>query len=241
MAMASAFLLTLPSFLLLLCIPSTITAACTSQTFSNNRIYALCAELPTLNTSLHWNYSAANSSLSIAFVATPPSTSGWVSWGINPSAKGMLGSQALLAYRHSNGSVTVDTYNISGFENIVPSSIAYDVPYKEAEYSAGVITIFATLSLPSGADTTVNHVWQVGPGMTGTSPKVHAMAPENKNATGSLDFLKGETVGNGTTGGNRNTTSSDSTPSAADVGARFSSPFLITFAALISLLVAVAA
>ncbi|XP_058093496.1 cytochrome b561 and DOMON domain-containing protein At3g25290-like [Magnolia sinica] len=221
--------------LLLLSVP-THSATCTSQTFSNNKVYSLCTDLPHLNSYLHWTYDSSNSSLSIAFTAPPAKSNGWISWGINPTATGMIGSQALIAYRPSNGSTVVQTYNISSFSPIVPGKIAFEVPEKQAVYSNDAITIFATVVLPTGTKTTVNHVWQVGPEMDGSSPKRHDMAPANLNANGTLDFMKGETVtGNSSSGAGGNS----STPSS--VGPTFSnffsSPPLVVLVALVSLLV----
>ncbi|XP_058096237.1 cytochrome b561 and DOMON domain-containing protein At3g25290-like [Magnolia sinica] len=186
--------------LLLLSVP-THSATCTSQKFSNNKVYSLCTDLPHLNSYLHWTYDSSNSSLSIAFTAPPAKSNGWIAWGINPTATGMIGSQVLLAYRLSHGSTDVQTYNISSFGPIVPGKIAFEVPEKQAVYSNHVMTIFATVVLPKGTKTTVNHVWQVGPAMDGSSPIHHAMAQANLHAKGKLDFMKGKTVtGNSSSG-----------------------------------------
>lgn len=165
-------------------------ANCSSQSFSSNRAFALCSDLPHLNASIHWTYNASNSSISIAFVSPPANSDGWIAWAINPTAKGMVGSQALLAFRGSNGSMSVHTYNITAYGPISPSAIDFAVWSAEAEHSAGVMRIFASLALPNNA-TTVNQVWQVGAAVTGTSPAKHAFSPENLSAKGTLDLTKG--------------------------------------------------
>lgn len=165
------------------------TASCATQSFSNNRLYATCVDLPTLSSSLHWTYFSDNSTLTLAFVAPPEDYGGWVAWGINPYQPAMIGTRALLAYRTSDGGMSAMTYNISSLD-VVPSGIDYGVSGLEAEQNADDFVIFATLQLPDGT-TTTNHVWQVGPGMNGDAPMQHAMQPGNLDAVGTLDLRLG--------------------------------------------------
>ncbi|KAJ8634375.1 hypothetical protein MRB53_027711 [Persea americana] len=171
-------------------------ANCSSQSFSKNRVFALCSDLSHLNASLHWNYNALNSSLDLAFVAPPAKSDGWIAWGINPTAEGMVGAQALIAFRGSNGSMAVHTYNITSYQGVFPSPIAFHVWSTSAEHSHGTMLIFASMALPEKT-TTVNHVWQVGASVNGTLPAKHSFAPENLNAKGKLDL----TSGGGSSGG----------------------------------------
>ncbi|KAK1428515.1 hypothetical protein QVD17_17350 [Tagetes erecta] len=157
---------------------------CSSQKFSNN-LYTNCTDLPTLNSSLHWTHVANTSSISIAFVAPPSKPDGWIAWAINPTGTGMAGSQALLAFKDSNGSMTVKTYNISSYSSIVEGKIAFEVSDSRAEFSAGSMKIYATLKLPKTM-TEVNHVWQVGGSVMGGMPVKHEFQPENLNAKGIL-------------------------------------------------------
>ncbi|XP_052186766.1 auxin-induced in root cultures protein 12-like [Diospyros lotus] len=177
--------------LLLASVPLLISPAkalnCTSQNFTNKMLYDKCVDLPTLSAYLHWNYNG--SKLSIAFVAPPASPTGWISWAINPTGTGMLGSQALIAFKHSNGSVAVDTYNISAYK-FVQSKIAFDVPDKKAESSGGVMRIFATLELPNGM-TLVNQVWQVGSSVTDNDPVRHDLQPANLKSNGTINLVTG--------------------------------------------------
>lgn len=165
-----------------------------STRFSNNRVFASCLELPTLSSSLHFTYTAPNATLSIAFVAPPAARTGWVAWGINPSRPVMLGTRALLAYQHSNGSIVADTYNITSYGNVVRSPIDYPVSDLSAEASGSNFVIFATLQLPAGT-TVTNHVWQVGSAMRQGRPEAHAMLRANLNAVGSIDFVRGTASG----------------------------------------------
>ncbi|KAL6000365.1 hypothetical protein ACLOJK_024060 [Asimina triloba] len=197
---SSASLLCLLS-LLLLSVQSRA-ATCPSQTFSSNRAYALCVDLPHLSSSFHWTYNATSSTLRLAFVAAPASSKGWIAWAINPTSTGMVGSQALVATHQSNGSIAVQTFNVSSYGPVSPSPIAYDVTEKEAEASSGgeLMMIFATMKLGAGM-TTLNQVWQVGHSVTDGLPDKHDFGTENLNAKGTLDLLKGESTTAG--GGSR--------------------------------------
>ncbi|KAE9463691.1 hypothetical protein C3L33_04390, partial [Rhododendron williamsianum] len=139
------------------------------------------------------DYDPSNSSLSVAFIAPPAQPAGWISWAVNPTGTGMVGAQALVAFKKSNGSMTVQTYNITSYASIAQSDIAYEVSGASAEYSGGVMRMFATLALPGGT-TSVNQVWQVGPSVTKGVPDKHAFQAANLNAKGVLDLVSG---GNG--------------------------------------------
>lgn len=196
--MATSFL-QLPSIssliLLLLIVPILISPAsslvCTSQKFKGSAHYSNCTDLPTLNSFLHWSYDSTNSTLSIAFIASPAKPEGWVAWALNPTGEGMVGAQALLAYKASNGSMVVKTYNISSYSSIVESKLSFGVWDKKAESSNGVMRIFAKLALPAGL-TSVNQVWQVGSTVTNGVPEKHEFQPANLNAKGKLDFVQAQ-------------------------------------------------
>ncbi|KAL8496213.1 hypothetical protein ACS0TY_020070 [Phlomoides rotata] len=169
-------------------------ATCTSQTFTNNKIYSFCNDLPFLNSYLHWTFDSATSTLSIAFVAPPAGPNGWISWAINPTAAGMVGSQALIAFRDSGGKMTVKTYNVTSYNPITESKVWYDVKESSAEFSGGVISLFATVVLPVKGKTTLNHVWQVGQSVTSGVPDKHEFQSGNLNSKGSFDLLRGEST-----------------------------------------------
>ncbi|XP_043708260.1 cytochrome b561 and DOMON domain-containing protein At3g25290-like [Telopea speciosissima] len=169
---------------------------CSSQQLSGNRLYDHCNDLPQLSSYLHWTYNSTKSYLKIAFLA-PAKTDGWVAWAINPTGLTMLGCQALIAYQ-VDGKMTVKTFNVDSYQSIAPSKIAYDVWYKEAEYSDGMMRIYATIALPSTM-TTINQVWQVGSSVSDGIPVAHAFQASNLNARGTLDLSKGES--SSTTGG----------------------------------------
>ncbi|XP_072999234.1 cytochrome b561 and DOMON domain-containing protein At3g25290-like [Typha latifolia] len=166
---------------------------CLTEKFSSNRVFAACTDLPHLSSSLHWSYNRAASSLSIAYVAPPEAPAGWVAWAINPSGTGMVGSQALIAFKNPNGEMGVKTYNITGYSPIKESAIDYEVSDLAADFVSGKMRMFATVKLPQGMEA-VNQVWQVGSSVTGGVPDKHSFGPDNMAAKGTLDLVKGLTT-----------------------------------------------
>ncbi|CAI9107326.1 OLC1v1006652C1 [Oldenlandia corymbosa var. corymbosa] len=182
------FLLTAP----LLVSSASSSLKCTSQKFTGAGIaqYSECADLPALNSFLHWSYNHSDSTVSVAFAAPPAKPNGWVAWALNPTGTGMAGAQALLAYKTTNGSLVVKTYNITSYASIVESKLSFDVLNKKAEFSNGVMTIYATLALPASL-TEVNHIWQVGSSVSSDGvPAKHDFAPANLNAKGKVEFVR---------------------------------------------------
>ncbi|GLU08026.1 hypothetical protein SLE2022_249560 [Rubroshorea leprosula] len=182
------------SFLALLISPA-VSLTCSSQQFTNNSLYSKCLDLPPLSSYLRFTYDSSNSTLSIAFVAKPSQSDGWISWAINPTAAGMAGSQALVAYKKS-GVATVKTYNISSYSSILQENLSFEVWDNTAESgSDGTLTIFAKIKVPAdlAAKGAINQVWQVGPGL-GTNGELvpHATAPANLAAKGTLDLKSGQ-------------------------------------------------
>lgn len=167
---------------------------CTSQKFNNKQEYPNCTDLPHLGAYLHWNYNTSNSSLSIAFVAPPPSPKGWVAWAINPNSTKMVGSQALVAFK-SDSTVTVQTYDIRSY-NLSQSAmkLIYEVWDLSGEDSGGTIKIFGKWKLPAGPEK-LNQVWQVGPGVSPQGfPMMHALQNENLHSAQALQLTGKEAV-----------------------------------------------
>lgn len=165
---------------------------CKSQKFQNNKLYANCSDLKVLTSYLHWTYNATNSSLSVAFTAPPPNSDGWVAWAINPTGTGMAGAQAFVAVRHSNGSITPRTYNISSYSSVVQSKLSFEFWDYSTEYSNRSITIFASVKVPEKKS--LNHIWQVGPGINQTGFLIkHEFNPENLAAKGTLELVSNST------------------------------------------------
>ncbi|XP_038899819.1 cytochrome b561 and DOMON domain-containing protein At3g25290-like [Benincasa hispida] len=167
---------------------------CSSRKFSNNNLYSHCSDLPSLSAFIHWTYDPSNSSLSVAFIAKPPKSTGWIAWAVNPTSTGMVGSQALVAYLDA-GVPVVKTYDVASYSSIKPSKLSFEIWDTAAESSGGEMMIFAKLKLPMAA-TTVNQVWQVGPSVDGTNLAVHEFQPANLNAKGTLGLSGGEVMNN---------------------------------------------
>ncbi|KAL9423020.1 hypothetical protein AB3S75_035165 [Citrus x aurantiifolia] len=187
-----------------LLISPALSLTCTSQSKNlKNEIYAHCLDLPSLSSFLHFTYDASNRSLSIAFVAAPAKSGGWIAWAINPTAPGMAGSQALVAYKDSKGAVTVKLYNVSSYESIVPTKkLSFDVWDTSADESGGLMRIYGKVKVPEELAKAgkLNQVWQVGPSVTpGGMIAKHDFAPPNLNSKGALD-LSGAQTGGGSAG-----------------------------------------
>ncbi|KNA16719.1 hypothetical protein SOVF_086560 isoform B [Spinacia oleracea] len=197
----------------LLFLPLSLSSTCTSPKLTST--YKSCSQLPSLSSSLHFTYNPSNKSLAVAFTAVPPSSSGWVAWGINPTSTGMAGTQALVAFRNSDGSMSVDTFNLSSYSDIIPGKISFPVYEKRAVFNKddGSITIFASVGHSGGGK--INHVWQVGPGVTKGFPMKHDFKPENLKATATLDL---SADGGGASQASESSTSSDATAKKRNVG-----------------------
>ncbi|KAF8094258.1 hypothetical protein N665_0367s0041 [Sinapis alba] len=161
-----------------------ISQTCPTQNVSGN--FRNCMVLPVLDSYLHYTYNATNSSLSVAFVATPSRSDGWVAWAINPTARRMLGSQAFLAYSPGAGArPVVDTYNISSYSLSI-GRLSFEFWNLRAESMPGNrIVIYTSVKVPAGASS-VNQVWQIGGNVTSGRPGVHPMNPANMASTGVL-------------------------------------------------------
>lgn len=83
--------------------------------------------------------------------------------------------------------MSVKTYNISSYSDILEGKLAFPVYEKRAVFNAAdaSITIFATVGNSGGK---INHVWQVGPGVTKGLPEKHEFKQENLQAKGTLDL-----------------------------------------------------
>ncbi|MED6172483.1 hypothetical protein PIB30_050529 [Stylosanthes scabra] len=186
-------------FILITLIANTYAKTCTTQNLTdasnNNKLYANCMDLPKQNAFLHWTHNASNSTLSVAFVAIPPFLGGWVAWAINPTSTGMVGAQALVAYKGDDGVVTVFPLNIQSY-SMTSRNLTIDVWNLRGEEDGGVIRIFVNIKVPENA-VTLNQVWQVGPSVTAGRIDRHALAPENLNSKGPLNLDGSQSVVDG--------------------------------------------
>ncbi|XWS47338.1 hypothetical protein CRYUN_Cryun14cG0143800 [Craigia yunnanensis] len=161
---------------------------CSNYTFPGNEFFHSCIDLPVLQAYLHWNYSPFTRKVQIAYTATQ-TPSGWIAWAINPNGRGMIGSQALVAFRNSNGSMIAYTTPLTSYNpSMQPGELSIPVSDVSTEYVNNEMIIFAVLG-PLGAQTSFNHVWQAGSSVSNNIPRVHPLYGQNVLSLGPLDFL----------------------------------------------------
>ncbi|OIV96066.1 hypothetical protein TanjilG_27170 [Lupinus angustifolius] len=182
---------------------TTSAQTCKQQTLTANNVFTTCRDLPHLTSYLHWSYDQATGKLDIAFRHTGiSSTDKWVSWAINPNNdlnSAMPGAQALVAIPQASGAPRVYTSSISNYgTSLAEGNISYPNTGLTATYENSELTIYATLTLPSGT-TSLVHLWQDGP-VSGSTPQSHAMANSNTQAKETLDLVSGASQGGGSTG-----------------------------------------
>ncbi|XP_020571637.1 cytochrome b561 and DOMON domain-containing protein At5g48750-like [Phalaenopsis equestris] len=176
-------------FLLLSFLPSLFAAtdSCSSYTFSTDESFDSCIDLPYLNAALHWTYAPKPGTLRAAFRASHASD-GWVAWGINPIASKMIGTQALVAFRHSNGSLIAYPTSIDSYApDMSPGELALPVYNLQADYVDEEMIIYVTLGVWNSSD--VNHVWQVGSNVVKDRPQKHKIFGENLKSVGTISFI----------------------------------------------------
>ncbi|PIN17527.1 hypothetical protein CDL12_09805 [Handroanthus impetiginosus] len=148
---------------------------CSRRAFSLGGAFKSCTDLPHLGAHLHWTYFPSVRKVSIAYRAKQ-SSQGWIAWGINPTSRGMVGSQALVAFRNSNGSMTVYTTSITSYNpSMLPSELSFRM------------TIYAMVG-PLENGTSVNQVWQAGSSVSSNIPQIHSTSPPNLQSMGKIDF-----------------------------------------------------
>jgi hypothetical protein len=177
-------------FILSLFLTTVSSLTCSTQKLTGTngtKVYANCLDLPALNSYLHYTYDATNSSLSVVFIAAPPTLGGWISWGINPTATGMVGAQVIVAFKN-NTVMAMKTLDLKSYKIIVPGKLSFDVWDMKAEEDGGSMKLFATVKVPVNVDA-VNHVWQVGATvMPGGFIAPHDFKPPNLNSKGRLSL-----------------------------------------------------
>ncbi|KAK6139048.1 hypothetical protein DH2020_027215 [Rehmannia glutinosa] len=172
-------------------------SSCASYNFARNQVFRFCNDLPYLNSFLHWNYDQSAKTVKIAYRHTGVSSSRWVAWAINPTGRGMVGAQALVAFQKADGTMRAYTAPVSGYQTqLQEGDLSFPVSDLSATYARNEMIIFATLKLDN-LSSTVNQVWQEGP-VSGDSPAMHSTTGPNVQSTGNLNLLSGAT---GTTGG----------------------------------------
>ncbi|KAH8480151.1 hypothetical protein H0E87_030405 [Populus deltoides] len=165
---------------------------CTAYKFSNNKQFSSCSDLPVLSSSLHWNYHPLSSRVEVAFRHIGVTDRRWIAWAINPTSGGMIGSQAIVSFQRTDGSLAVYTSPITSYgPRLEQGNLSFPVSDLSATNQNNEMIIYASLEL-QGNISTVNHLWQVG-SMSENTPMMHNVAPSSPNvkSMGSLDFLSG--------------------------------------------------
>ncbi|KAK9949051.1 hypothetical protein M0R45_004597 [Rubus argutus] len=127
---------------------------CSTQQFPNHKTFAACSDLHVLNASIYWNYFPSNGTVDIAFRESLVSESRWVAWAINPSSKGMVGSQAFIAFSRTDGSMAVYSSPIKSYAtHLEQGNLTFPVYNLSAIYKNREITIFVTLGLSNNVTT----------------------------------------------------------------------------------------
>ncbi|OMP10782.1 hypothetical protein COLO4_04267 [Corchorus olitorius] len=138
------------TLILLICILTSLVFISPAQTcldypFPGGEVFHSCTHLPVLDASLHWTYFPSNSTVQIAYRAAQTPT-GWIAWAINPMGTGMVGSQAFVAFRHSNGSMIAYTTPIPSYNpSMEPEKISIPVSDISTVYVNSEMIIFAVL------------------------------------------------------------------------------------------------
>jgi hypothetical protein len=195
MLMASMLRLALALCILSSVVLTSSAQTCKNQTFSNNKKFTTCRDLPQLTAYLHWSYDQPSGKLDIAFRhGAITSTNRWVAWAINPSNTldpAMVGAQALVAIPQSSGSPKAYTSSIADTRTqLQEGSIRYPVSGFSATYQNNEVTIFATLTLPNGT-TSIVHVWQDGITTSDSTPQEHSHESSHSNSKEVLDLVSG--------------------------------------------------
>ncbi|KAI3860453.1 hypothetical protein MKX03_010891 [Papaver bracteatum] len=189
---------------------STSTSCNEGYSFSKmGRNITHCKKLGTLKAEFGWNYhgkvhdfpnNRSSTLVDIFFSAPPVGATGWVAWGINPRKPFMAGTRALIGFKHPNGSMDLEIYNITidtkrGCE-LSPSAIEVIVIDKKLTYSAdsGFLTVIATLSLPQEYNISkLNLVWQVG-SVKDSMPQMHDDTLKNFDSAETIDLSSGKST-----------------------------------------------
>ncbi|KAK4836166.1 hypothetical protein QYF36_019425 [Acer negundo] len=168
--------------------------SCSSYSFPNQNTYRSCSDLSVLKSFLHWNYNETTGTIEIAYRHTSIKSQTWVAWAVNPTRKGMVGSQAFVAHQTSAGIVQAYTSPVTTYGTVLEEgSLSFPVQNISAELANNEMIIYSTLVLPKNM-TIVNHVWQDGPVNEDNSLGIHALTGENVRSLATLDFLSGKIV-----------------------------------------------
>ena len=105
----------------------------------------------------------------------------------------MVGTQAIVAYQKPDGTMTVYTSPVNGYQTqLQEGKLSFPVSDLSASFSNDEITIFATLEVPDNASA-LNHVWQDGP-MNGNNLGMHDLSGSHLQSMGTLNLTSGQAL-----------------------------------------------
>ncbi|KAL5856896.1 hypothetical protein ACOSQ3_004354 [Xanthoceras sorbifolium] len=109
----------------------------------------------------------------------------WVAWGVNPTGKGMVGSQAFVAYQNPAGILCVYTSPVTSYNTWLEEGVlSFEAAKISAEFTNNKeVIMYAKFVLPMNV-TAVNHVWEDGPVNEEYSFGRHAMNADNLRSMG---------------------------------------------------------
>ncbi|KAJ7298999.1 hypothetical protein O6H91_22G028700 [Diphasiastrum complanatum] len=174
----------------------------TQQSFNGTkRTFSKCQVLGSQSASIAWSLDPTTNQVQISFSGQGLPSSGWVGWGLNPSALLMAGTSALIAFKDSQGKSTMLQYKLTaevqdGLSTLSPGVTDLVVLDQAVEISGTQFQMFATLQLKPN-QTSVNLIWNRGPGVSGTSPEPHNISPTDLQGRKSIDLSSGIVIGGG--------------------------------------------
>ncbi|CAH8388724.1 unnamed protein product [Eruca vesicaria subsp. sativa] len=190
MAKSSTLLLCLSVFIFIIS-QSALAQTCSNYKFSTNTLFESCNDLPVLDSFLHYTYDSSSGNLQVAYRHKNLSPGKWVAWAVNPTATGMVGAQAIVAYPQSDGTVRAFTSPISGYQtSLQEGDLSFNVSELSATYQNNEMIIFATLSLPLTNGGNINIVWQDG-SLSGNSLLPHPTSGNNIRSVSTINVISG--------------------------------------------------
>ncbi|KAL6993954.1 hypothetical protein U1Q18_012063 [Sarracenia purpurea var. burkii] len=171
------------------------TPSCADFVFpTDGKVFTSCADLPALNSFLHWTHNPSSGSLHVAFRHAQVTPSTWVAWGINPTSAAMVGTQAIIAYQKPDGTMAVFTSPVNSYRTLLQNgSLSFPVSDLSATFANDEIVLYATMNLSLNNGSLVNHVWQDGP-VSGDTLRVHDLSGLHLQSIGTLNLSSGQVM-----------------------------------------------
>ncbi|MCO5562402.1 hypothetical protein L7F22_016029 [Adiantum nelumboides] len=145
------------------------------------RVYQRCKDLGVQEASIAYTYNRATHRLEVAFFGQAKQ-GGWVGWGINPTAWGMVGSSVLVAFQGHNGT-NVLPFKLSpaaqAGQRLVSGTVDMSIISRQAIIRGGSFIIMASLQLRPSQPTVLNMIWNRGTAVAGFSPLPHSLLPQD--------------------------------------------------------------